>query len=86
MLRTNYCNGLLDGAFMDELNQEYLKRGTGLAKKEIGKDLIPLFSRLSQFIRKYTFKYGLIQSNDLNEPLIFDFSEREEGFNDAMYR
>lgn len=53
-------------------------------KGEITKDLIDSFSRISRFFQKYLFKYGLIGSNDLNDPIVFEISEKEEGFNEAM--
>jgi len=52
--------------------------------RETSKDLLEFYSWFSPSIQKFGFKLGFISSNDLNEPLNFDLTEREGGFNEAM--
>lgn len=48
------------------------------------KGTIELLSFVTPFFHKYLFRYGIISSNDLNEPIDFDFVTREKEFNDSM--
>ncbi len=61
--------------------REILNQGTAWEKK---RNTLEFISIITPFFHKYLFKYGILSSNDLNEPINFDFATKEKEFNEGM--
>lgn len=61
--------------------REILNQGTDWEKKRMSLDFI---SSITPIFHNFLFKYGILSSNDLNEPINFDFATKEKEFNEGM--
>ena len=61
--------------------RQKLNQGSEWDKK---RGIMEFVAVITPFFHKYLFKYGILSSNDLNEPINLDFAYREQEFNDGM--
>jgi hypothetical protein len=61
--------------------KEIINQGIGWEKK---RNTLEFISIITPFFHKYLFKYGIISSNDLNDPINFDVTTKEKEFNEGM--
>lgn len=61
--------------------RQKLNQGSEWDKK---RGIMEFISAITPLFHKYLFKFGILSSNDLNEPINLDFAYREQEFNDGM--
>lgn len=58
-----------------------INKGSAWEKKRMTFELLSI---TAHFFHNFLFKYGILSSNDLNEPINLDFAEKEKEFNVGM--
>lgn len=61
--------------------RQQMNQKSALEKKRY---ILEFMSRITPFFNKYLFRYGILSSNDLNDPIDYSYLSKEKEFNEVL--